>query len=422
MIREKDFMNWWREAKFGMFIHWGIYSALAGSWNGKSCGMLGAEWIMRNFRIPLKEYRRIADSFNPTEFDAEEYAKFAADNGMKYMVFTAKHHDGFAMYKSKASSYNIVDATPFGRDIVKELAEACKKYNVKFCVYYSQYQDWEDPNANGNDWDYNEADKDFKIYFENKLIPQVNELLTQYGDIGLIWFDTPYDMPREYCEQLVEYVKSIQPNCIINGRVGYYLGDYKQMSDNSIPVLSYPGDWETPFTINNTWGYDKNDTDWKDPKTIMEMLVKINSRGGNLLLNVGPDELGRIPERSAEIIQVIGRWLKINGESIYGTTCAPDFPYMMAWGGFTRKSNKLYMHNLKWPVYPYIRHFGGLKTKINRAYFLADGSEVEFIQNYEPARDEYNVRVKLPEKPLCELNTVVVLELDGEPEIHQLKI
>ncbi|HEY5584405.1 MAG TPA: alpha-L-fucosidase [Ruminiclostridium sp.] len=413
-------MKWWREARYGMFIHWGLYAIPAGKWNSKDIPF-GGEWIMKNAKIPVAEYEKLAGQFNPVKFDSEEWVKMAKDAGMKYMVVTAKHHDGFAMYDSKCSDYNIKDATPFKRDPMKELAETCRKEGITFCFYYSQLQDWHHPDAAGNDWDFTDASKkDFGRYIEEKVKPQLHELLTGYGPIGIIWFDTPYEMPKKYCSELVDFIRGIQPKCIISGRVGYGLGDYRQMGDNSIPIAVYNNDWETPMTLNDTWGYIKDDNNWKNPETAIRMLVDINGKGGNFLLNVGPDAEGMIPQGSADILKTIGDWLKLNGDSIYETIPTPNYLYELNWGGFTAKPGKLYMHVFNWPRFPYEIVVYGFKTKIKKAYFLADKEmkPVQVIQSYETARDEYRLRVRLPEEPIDTLDTVVVLELDGEPEVY----
>ncbi|MCI8854427.1 MAG: alpha-L-fucosidase [Lachnospiraceae bacterium] len=411
-------MKWFREAKYGMFVHWGLYAELGGIWNGRHYPH-GTEWIMKYARIPVQEYRKLADVFNPVDFDPEEWVEKAVRYGVKYLCFTAKHHDGFAMYDSKVSDYNIMH-TPFGRDVVKELSQACRRHGIIFCVYYSQMQDWEDPNGSGNDWDYVEAEKDFRIYFENKVKPQVKELLTRYGDIGMIWFDTPYDMPLELCRELKDWVYSFQPDCIINGRIGYGLGDYRQMGDNNIPVLGYEDDWETPMTLNNTWGYSRVDEYWKSPRDVIKMLVDVSGKGGNLLLNVGPTPLGKIPEGSHEVMETVGDWLKINGDSIYGTNRCVDFPYQIKWGGVTVRENNLYLHVMTPDADAEEIVLYSLETKVKRMYVLATGEQVPFRQYYEPARDEYWFRITI--KGYCQdpLDSVLVAELEGEPGVHDI--
>lgn len=412
--------GWFREAKYGLFIHWGLYAMLEGVYRGKEIPY-GAEWIMKNARIPLEEYGENKNRFDPTDFDAEGLVKRAAGWGMKYLVFTAKHHDGFSMYDTKVSDYNVMH-TPYGRDIVGELARACRKYGLIFCLYYSQMQDWEDRNGWGNTWDFGEDEKkDFEKYFREKVKPQVKELLTGYGPIGLLWFDTPYTMPRPLCQELKEWVKQWQPDCLVNGRIGYGLGDYRQMSDNEIPVLGFPGAWETPVTLNDTWGYSRMDENWKTPKEVLEKLVDVAGKGGNLLLNIGPDGLGNVPEGSVKVLEEIGKWLEKNGESIYKTEAVPDFPYQIRWGKLTMRPGKLYLHVFKYPRFPYEIMLAGLMTGVHRVYLLEDGQELEFYQSYEIARDEYRFRVILPEKCKYTLDLVICAELEGPIAIHELK-
>ncbi|MCX7795857.1 MAG: alpha-L-fucosidase [bacterium] len=416
-------MVWWREAKFGMFIHWGLYAIPAGIWDGKEVPGIG-EWIMKRARIPVKEYEKLAEQFNPTKFNAEEWVQLAKDAGMKYLVITAKHHDGFAMYDSTCSNYDIVDATPFKKDPMKDLSKACEEAGIKFCFYYSHVQDWHHPDGVGNDWDYDESKKNFSRYMREKAIPQVKELLTQYGPIGLIWFDTPMNISKEHAQEFVNVVRELQPDCIINGRVGHNLGDYRQMPDNRIPTLPYPTDWETPATLNDTWGYKKNDNNWKSPKTVIRLLVDINSKGGNYLLNVGPDAEGIIPQPSIDILRIVGRWMRVNGESIYGTIPVPPLPFMLPWGGVTAKPGKLYLHVFDWPKEDNRLVFHGLKNNVKKVYFLSDGPQVQlnFVQYYELSRNEYRVIIDLPSEPKDELDSVIALEIDGIPDIQPLVI
>ena len=417
-----DTMRWFRQARYGLFIHWGLYAIPAGNWKGRTYHY-GTEWLIKNAQIPVREYARLAEQFNPIQFDAEEWMRAAAEDfGMKYVVFTAKHSDGFAMYDSAASPFNSMH-TPFGTDAVRELAEACRRHGMTFCLYYSQLQDWTDPNAYGNTWDFGpEENKDFRIYMDGKVKPQLHELLTQYGPIGLIWFDTPYEMPEPYCRELVDYVRSLQPDCLVNGRVGYGLGDYREMSDNSIPARAFHGDWETPMTLNDTWGYRREDENWKSPKHVVTMLVNVAGKGGNLLLNIGPDALGVIPPGSTEVLKTVGSWMKRNGKSIYGTQPAPDFPYQLDFGGFTYHAGhkRLYMHILKKLDAPFEVRVTGLKTPIRSARLLATGEAVQFSQTYETARDEHRLRVWLPSAQPDTLDTVIALDLDGQAEVQTL--
>jgi len=315
---------WFREAKFGMFIHWGLYSIPAGEWQGKQVLGLG-EWIMHNAPVPVKDYVKLADQFNPTQFDAEKIVQLAVDSGMKYIVITSKHHDGFAMYHSSVSKYNIYDATPFKRDPLKELADACAKHGIKFGFYYSQSQDWHEPNGAGNTADFGpDEKKDFDRYLTEKSEPQVKELLTHYGPVCLMWFDTPFMMTEERGSRFMRLVRSVQPNCLIDGRLSKEVhGDYVSTGDNVVPNKSMTEDWEVPATTNNTWGFRKDDTDWKSPGEIVFKLVDVASKGGNYLLNVGPTSAGVIPEHIQENLLTVGKWLKLNGDAIYGATKSP---------------------------------------------------------------------------------------------------
>src|SRR5438552_15684384 len=280
-------LEWFRDAKYGLFIHWGLYAIPAGEWQGKRSLGLG-EWIMNRSTIPVRDYERLSAQFNPVKYNADEWVKLAKEAGMKYIVITSKHHDGFAMFKSKASAYNIVDATPFKRDVLKELADACARQNMRLGFYYSQSQDWHEPNGAGNTWDFGpDEKKDYDQYLRGKAEPQVKELLTSYGPVALIWFDTPRMMTGTRAQRFAEIVRSVQPATLIDGRLGSE-GDYVSTGDNVIPPQVNGQAWETPATINHTWGYRKDDTDWKSPGQIIFKLVDIVSKGGNYLLNVGP--------------------------------------------------------------------------------------------------------------------------------------
>jgi len=316
-------LDWWREAKFGLFIHWGLYALLEGEWKGQPVASLG-EWIMLRARIPVREYEQLPKRFNPTKFNAQDWVSLAKRAGQKYLVITAKHHDGFCMYDSKVTDYDIVDATPFGRDPIRELSAACQREGIKLCFYYSQTQDWHHPDGDGNDWDFDESKKDFRGYVDRYVKPQVRELLTNYGPIGLIWFDTPKGISEQQSLQLVELVHELQPECLVSGRVGNHVGDYASTKDNVIPPgLMAEMDWETPATINDTWGYKRDDHNWKSDEDLIHKLVDIVSKGGNYLLNVGPTAEGEIPRPSVERLESMGRWLGRNSEAVYGTRAGP---------------------------------------------------------------------------------------------------
>ena len=298
--------QWFKDAKFGLFIHWGLYSVLAGEYNGKKTDRI-AEWIMNHLDIPVSEYEKLAGQFNPVNFNAEEIVKKAKSWGMKYIVFTSKHHEGFAMYDSKCSDYNVVKATPYKKDILRQLKDACDKYDMKLGLYYSQAQDWHDPD--GLMYLKDNSHKDYQHYLDTKVKPQLTEILTEYGDIALIWFDTPMETTPEQSKSLVDLVKFLQPNCIVSGRIGNELGEYMTTGDNFIPRLPYEGDWELPATLNDTWGFNKDDHNWKNPDDIIRLLLKVTSRGGNYLLNIGPDATGRIPNESIAILDEVGKYV-----------------------------------------------------------------------------------------------------------------
>ncbi|MEY3895427.1 MAG: hypothetical protein RLZZ214_946, partial [Verrucomicrobiota bacterium] len=308
-------MAWWRDAKFGLFIHWGLYAVPAGIYDGKPVGGIG-EWIMKNAKIPVETYAKYADGFNPTQFDARKWVRMAKDAGMKYIVITSKHHDGFAMFHSKASPYNINDATPFKRDPLKELAEACKEEGMKLGFYYSQCQDWHHPGggvSGDKHWD-PAQDGSFDEYLDKVAIPQVKEILTNYGPVCVLWWDTPNKMMTpERSAKLNELLK-LQPGIIHNNRLGGGFKGDTETPEQHIPATGYPGrDWEACMTLNDTWGFKSTDHNWKSTKTLLQNLIDIASKGGNYLLNVGPTAEGVVPEESVERLAEVGRWMKING-------------------------------------------------------------------------------------------------------------
>lgn len=416
-------LEWFREAKYGLFIHWGLYAIPAGEWNGKRSLGLG-EWIMNRLTIPVRDYEKLASRFNPVKFNADEWVRVAKDAGMKYIVITSKHHDGFAMFKSKASAYNIVDATPFKRDILKELADAAARQGIRLGFYYSQSQDWHEPNGAGNTWDFGPDDKkDYDQYLRSKAEPQVKELLAGYGPVALIWFDTPRMMTGDRATRFATIVRELQPSTLIDGRLGTE-GDYRSTGDNVIPPQVSGDAWEVPATINHTWGYRTDDTDWKSPGQITFKLVDIVSKGGNYLLNVGPTAEGLIPQASQDILRTVGRWLQVNGEAVYGAGPTPfgeelgersargakdvrgdALIYQQIQWRVTTKPGKLYFTFFDEPRAPF--QLPQMRNAATRAYRLADHAPVEMkTENGRTALD-------VPRPILDPMATVVVVEYEG---------
>jgi alpha-L-fucosidase len=421
---KKARLSWFHEAKYGLFIHWGLYAIPAGEWKGQRVPGIG-EWVMFRAKVPVAEYEQLAARFNPVRFDAEAWVQLARDAGMKYIVITSKHHDGFALYDSKASRYDVVDATPFKRDVLKELAAACAKAGMPLGFYYSQAQDWHDPNGAGNTWDFGpDEKKDFDRYLREKAEPQVRELLTGYGKVALVWFDTPRMMNAERAKRFTDLVRSLQPQTLIDGRLGAP-GDYVSTGDNVVPGEVQSTAWEVPATLNHTWGYRKDDHDWKSPGDVTFKLVDIVSKGGNYLLNVGPMADGVIPQPSQDVLRTVGRWLAKNGEAVYGAGPTPwgdelgepsargqkdlrGNPLFLAsteWR-VTTKPGKLYFTFFKEPRVPFV--LPPMKNAVKRAYRLADSQPVEVAT--EGGRPTLVI-----ERPILDPTaTVVVVEIEGE--------
>lgn len=411
-------LEWFRDARFGMFIHWGIYTIPAGEWKGKPISFFG-EWIMSRAKIPVKEYELLAKDFNPVKFNADEWVGIAKEAGMKYIVITAKHHDGFAMYHSTASEYNIVDATPFGRDPMKELAAACEKAGLRFCFYYSHDDEWHHPDGEGNTWDYPVEKKNWTRYYEEKVKPQVTELLTNYGPIYCMWFDNPSAISREQAHELADLVHGLQPNCLVNGRIGYDAGDYAIPTDNQLETDNPDQLWEATVTMNDTYAYKKDDNNWKPASTLIRQLVRCVSQNGNYLLNVGPTAEGLIPQPSIDRLRIVGNWMKVNGESIYGSKGNP-FPYNLDWSMYTTNPGKIYVHVFNWPGESL--KINGIKSRIKRAYLLADpANSLKIKQKSDTKNNLYSVTLSVPAEAPDKYDSVVVLEFDPDSEIEVYK-
>jgi len=367
-VSKDERMEWWRDAAFGMFIHWGAYAVPGGERDGKICGG-GAEWIMDKLDYTVEDYEKeVVARFNPTKFDADAWVSMAKDAGMKYIVITSKHHDGFCLWDSEVTDYDIMEASPFKRDIIKELSEACAKQGIKFCFYHS-IVDWHHPQAqaplypnyNAGQKDQSVFNPDFPKYYENYLKPQVKELLTNYGDIGVVWFDGDWipDYTTEMGKEMYDMILKMQPNTIVNNRVdkgrrgmegmnkeGNFAGDFGT-PEQEIPDTGIDSDWESCMTMNGSWGYKPSDTKWKSSERLIQNLVDIVSKGGNFLLNIGPDPEGLFPQESVERLAAIGDWMDINSEAIYGAKASPfEKP---EWGRYTAKEGVIYAHVFDWP-------------------------------------------------------------------------
>ena len=418
LTKQDKRMEWWRDARFGLFIHWGLYAEPAGEWKGEKIPGI-SEWIMARAKIPVKEYEKLAETFNPVKYNAEKWVKLAKNAGMKYIVITSKHHDGFAMFHSKASKYNIVDATPFKRDPLKELADACKKHGMRLGFYYSQAQDWHEPGGTYFNieqgephWDPDLVRESLMNYIEGKAVLQVKEIMENYGGLDILWWDTPRGMTEE-AAQMLKDVADQYPQMLTNNRLYRpWPGDFTT-PEQHVPPTGLDYDWEVCMTMNTSWGYKYYDDNWKSTETLIRMLVDISSKGGNLLLNVGPTAEGLIPEPSVERLKEIGEWMAINGESIYGTDASPF--YKLTWGRCTQKEMKkgkiLYLHIFNWPEDKVLR-VPGLKTQVKNVSLLSDKR-----QKLSYKFEEGDLLIDVPAAVPDPVNTVIVVETKGKPEV-----
>ncbi|MCP5522683.1 MAG: alpha-L-fucosidase [Verrucomicrobiales bacterium] len=424
-------MAWWREARFGMFIHWGLYAVPGGIWDGKPVGGIG-EWIMNSANIPVADYEKLAARFDPVEFDAAAWVRTAKDAGMKYLVITSKHHDGFCLFDSQVTDYTVVKASPYGRDLLRQLSAECHRQGLKFCTYYS-IMDWHHPaQTRGSDAQYNptKIQPGRKQEYLDFMKAQLKELIDTCNP-EVLWFDGEWVewYTEEDGREVYRYLRDLKPDLIINNRVGKgrqgmegmnkgdqdYVGDFGT-PEQQIPATGLPGvDWESCMTMNDTWGFKSRDDHWKSAETLIRNLVDIASKGGNYLLNVGPTPEGRIPAPSIDRLAEVGRWMKVNGPAIYRTTASPfrELP----WGRCTKKQfprrTALYLHVFDWPadgrlVVP------GLQNRPGRCFLLSDKEKAPLTTT----RNEVGVTIQLPSEapdPVC---SVVVLNIPGQLKVR----
>ena len=428
---------WWRESEFGCFIHWGVYSTFGGEWKGKPFRGY-AEHMMRSQKIPRAEYaERVVSVFNPVKFDAEEWVRLIKAAGMKYVIITAKHHDGFAMYPSSVSRYNIRDATPFKRDPMRELAVASRKHGLRFGFYYSHAFDWEHRDAPGNDWDYDNpaGDKGLhggllwydshpdlldkaRTYVDEKAIPQIAELVKNYQP-DILWFDTPSKIPLSENLRIMKAVRDVAPDVVINGRLarglGHSFGDYKNTGDRAAELVPTEGDWETIPTTNESYGYHKHDHSHKPVSHFIQLMAKAAARGGNLLMNIGPMGDGQIDQQDQQILLGIGKWLAVNGKSIYRTERTP-LP-VQSWGESTLQGNTLYLHVFNWPSDGKLV-VGGLKSPVTKVYLLTHPQKT-----FKTSRlNEDDIVIDVPAKAADPADTVIAVHVVGEIKTNPMRL
>jgi alpha-L-fucosidase len=423
-------LEWWRDARFGCFIHWGPYSVLGGDWQGRPNPGY-AEHIMRVDKIPFATYRdQVAARFQPNAWDAKELVRQIKAAGMGYIIITAKHHDGFALWPSEANPYNLRDTSHFQRDPLGELVKAAREAHLHVGFYYSHAFDWQDPDAPGNDWDYNNPGGDKQLfggvnwyqahpeflqktqhYVDTKAIPQLRELIARYHP-DIFWFDTPGKLPFYQQEQIIKAVREADPNVVINGRAArndtVNLGDYLNTADRAAEIRPTAGDWEAMPTTNESYGYNKLDPVHKPVSYFIQLLAKAAAKGGNILLNIGPRGDGTLDPPDTAILQGIGQWMSANGDSIRGTQRTPLD--RQAWGDSTVKGNTLYLHVWNWPTDGKLV-LSGLEGKVLRANLLQKPSQPLRVSRLEAS----DLEIAVPRIAPDPVDTVIVLRLASPP-------
>lgn len=416
-------MKWWKDSKYGMFIHWGLYAILSGYYNGQRTPSI-PEWIQNTLQIPLAAYKKLVPEFNPVKFNADDWAKLAKAAGMKYVVLTAKHHDGFALFDSKASTYNVMN-TPYKTDIVRALKDACHKQGLKFGLYYSHNIDWEHPqnailNGGKRSWmnltDFKPEQMNKELYLKEKAYPQLRELLTNYGKIDILWFDMGTGLTNDEVRNFVKICKDLQPEILISSRIGAevnekiahrdMLFDFYTPDDNFFTGDDLPMPWEMVGTTNGSWGYRKDDTHWRTPKMILSSLLACASRNGNYMLNMGPKPDGLMPQEASDSILQVGNWLKKNAEAVYHTTGSP-FAWDQTWGYITQKPGRLYLNVTQWPENNQLQ-INGLLTRPKKIYRIGDTKTIPFEY------DGHFLTIKLAGVSKTELATSIVVAFETE--------
>jgi alpha-L-fucosidase len=398
-------LAWWRHARFGLFVHWGVYAVPGGSYQGKREPYY-AEWLMLRAKIPCGEYRTYANAFTAERYDPRAWVAAARDAGMNYLVITTKHHDGFTLFDSKVNDWTVTRSSPYGRDALAELVEACRDAKMPIGFYYSQAQDWMNGGAaTGGFWDASQK-RDMDAYVDGVVIPHLRELLTNYGPDApaILWWDTPVGMDENRARRIEDEVRRLRPDLIMNNRL--YIGHTGDIltPEQRIPTAGYPGrDWETCMTMNKTWGFAHDDEEWKSTDELVRNLVDVVSKGGNYLLNVGPDAHGAIPAASLDRLAAIGRWMKVHGESIVGAR-GVLLDDATQWGRCTTRDLTLYAHVTNWPDDGVITLPPTVTATSARTLHAPE-------QALRIERDDAGVRIHLPARPEGLPVTVVAITL-----------